>query len=181
MHLTKLNETLNIWITALQNYDFDTLVAKPDPETWSLGQVFLHLISETNYYIEQIEYCLTHHENASEQMTENGLLMFANNEFPDERIKNDAPSNQNVPQPTSKSDLLEQMLSLKTQLNLLWVKVMDIKPLGKTKHPGLGYFNAQEWLQFAEMHLRHHFRQRKRIENAKASIKPTLKADTTVP
>jgi hypothetical protein len=176
MHLTKLNETLNIWITALQNYDFDALVAKPDPETWSLGQVFLHLISETNYYIEQIEYCLIHHENASGQMTENGLLMFANNEFPDERIKNDAPSAQNIPQPTSKSDLLEQMLSLKTQLNLLWDKIMDIKPLGKTRHPGLGYFNAQEWVQFAEMHLRHHLRQRKRIENTKASIKPTLGA-----
>ncbi|MFM9951540.1 MAG: hypothetical protein ACKV1O_26640 [Saprospiraceae bacterium] len=109
MHLAKLNETLNIWITALQDYDFNTLVTKPDPETWSLGQVFLHLISETNYYIGQIEYCLTHHENSSEQMAENGLLMFANNEFPDERIKNDAPSAQNIPQPMNKSDLLEQM------------------------------------------------------------------------
>jgi len=83
MHTVKLNETLNTWITALQHYDFDTLVAKPDFENWSLGQVFLHLINETNYYIEQIEYCLTHNENCSEQMVENALIIFANNEFPD--------------------------------------------------------------------------------------------------
>ena len=30
------------------------------------------------------------------------------------------------------------------------------KRIGKTKHPGLNYFTAKEWLQFAEMHLRHH-------------------------
>jgi hypothetical protein len=35
---------------------------------------------------------------------------------------------------------------------------------GKTKHPGLGFFNANEWLQFAEMHLRHHLKQKERIE-----------------
>ena len=35
---------------------------------------------------------------------------------------------------------------------------------GKTKHPGLGYFSAEEWLQFAEMHFRHHLRQKKRID-----------------
>lgn len=36
---------------------------------------------------------------------------------------------------------------------------------GKTKHPGLDYFSAIEWLQFAEMHLRHHLRQKKRIDH----------------
>jgi len=35
---------------------------------------------------------------------------------------------------------------------------------GKTKHPGLLYFNAGEWLQFATIHLRHHLRQKKRID-----------------
>ncbi|HEV9036934.1 MAG TPA: hypothetical protein VGQ51_09945 [Puia sp.] len=35
---------------------------------------------------------------------------------------------------------------------------------GKTRHPGLHYFNSLEWLQFAEMHMRHHFRQKKRID-----------------
>lgn len=166
MHIDKLNDTLTTWITALQEYDFDSLVAKPDPENWSLGQVFLHLINETNYYIGQIEYCLAHNENASGLMAENAVLIFANNEFPNERIKNDSQSSQNVPQPTNKTGLLEQMLHLKSQLNLLWNKIIAASSLGKTRHPGLGYFNAREWFQFAELHLRHHLRQRKRIEQA---------------
>jgi hypothetical protein len=36
---------------------------------------------------------------------------------------------------------------------------------GKTKHPGLNYFTAKEWLQFAGMHLRHHLKQKKRIDD----------------
>jgi hypothetical protein len=27
------------------------------------------------------------------------------------------------------------------------------------------FFNAPEWLQFAEMHMRHHFRQKMRIDD----------------
>jgi hypothetical protein len=166
MQLTNLNETLDIWIAALQHYDFNTLITKPDSENWSLGQVFMHLIEETNYYIEQIEYCVSHSENRSEFMSEYSAQLFANNGFPDVRIKNDAPSVQNVAQPSNKSDLLEQLHSMKTQLNLLWNKMMDNKSSGKTKHPGLGYFNAQEWFQFAEFHLRHHLSQKRRIEEA---------------
>jgi hypothetical protein len=36
---------------------------------------------------------------------------------------------------------------------------------GKTKHPGLHYFNADEWLQFADMHFRHHVKQKKKIDD----------------
>ncbi len=166
MQVVKLNETLDSWITALQDYDLVTLVKRPAPENWSLGQVYLHLITETSFYIGQIEYCLAHNENYPEQMAEDAAIIFDNNEFPDERIKNDAPSSQNVPQPTNKQDLLEQMLGVKTHLNYLWDKMIDHKFAGKTRHPGLGYFNAQEWFQFAELHLRHHLRQKKRIEDA---------------
>jgi hypothetical protein len=35
---------------------------------------------------------------------------------------------------------------------------------GRTRHPGLGYFDAAEWFRFAGMHFRHHARQKKRID-----------------
>ena len=43
-------------------------------------------------------------------------------------------------------------------------QIENNKSRGKTKHPGFNYFNAIEWLQFAEMHLRHHLKQKERIE-----------------
>ncbi len=36
---------------------------------------------------------------------------------------------------------------------------------GKSLHPGFRYLAADEWLQLAEMHLRHHFRQKTRIDD----------------
>lgn len=164
MDIVRFNKTINIWINALQSYDLNILVTKPDNENWSLGQVFLHLINETNYYIEQIVYCLSHYDNCSEPMSENAVLIFSKNEFPDERFKNEAQFSQNVPQPADKSVLLEQLLFIKNRLNSMWYKIMDNNNLGKTRHPGLGYFNAKEWFQFAELHLRHHLKQKNRIE-----------------
>jgi hypothetical protein len=35
----------------------------------------------------------------------------------------------------------------------------------ETQHPGLYHFSANEWYQFAEMHFRHHVRQKKRIDD----------------
>ncbi|MFN7115941.1 MAG: DinB family protein [Saprospiraceae bacterium] len=166
MPITSLNHTLDTWIAALQGYDFDLLLIKPAADDWSLGQVFIHLLHETNYYAGQIEACLKQQENTNGQMAEAAQMMFANNALPEERIQGDPQSAQKVLQPSSKAALLAQMQALKTRLNTLWSDIVDHESAGKTQHPGLGYFNAMEWLQFADMHLRHHLRQKSRIEAA---------------
>lgn len=91
---------------------------------------------------------------------------FTNNSFPDERLTN--PANANMPQPKSKNDLLPAFIHLKKDMNDVAVQIANAKSKskGKTKHPGFNYFNATEWLQFAEMHLRHHFKQKERIEES---------------
>ena len=53
---------------------------------------------------------------------------------------------------------------IRKEVNELFASSEVAGATGKTRHPGLLYFNAVEWLQFAEMHLRHHFRQKKRID-----------------
>jgi hypothetical protein len=68
--------------------------------------------------------------------------------------------------PASKVVLLDQMQRLKAHLNSLENKIVGNHCIGKVRHPGLGYFNALEWLQFADMHMRHHLRQKRRIEDA---------------
>ncbi|MEJ7682627.1 MAG: hypothetical protein WKG06_33175 [Segetibacter sp.] len=49
-------------------------------------------------------------------------------------------------------------MNLKDEINNVEISISKSPFKGKTKHPGLGYFNANEWLQFAEMHFRHHFK-----------------------
>lgn len=62
-----------------------------------------------------------------------------------------------------------------TDFELQLVKVMpqiaNADPKIKNKHPRLGYLNAQQWLRFIEIHLKHHLKQLVRIENS-LTLKP---------
>jgi hypothetical protein len=157
----QLNDTINIWISSLSHYDFDTLLKKPDSESWSLGQIFMHLIDETNYYIQQIECCLNSNDNVEKSVTEKAKAIFANNALPDKKIRRDAGLSQDLLQPASKAEIFHKMQQLKIELNSLGNRIDEGTSVGKTRHPGLGYFNAQQWFQFAEIHMRHHLRQKK--------------------
>jgi hypothetical protein len=157
------NPTLDLWIKAVEQNNFDRICAKPAPTSWSLGQVCKHLIDATSYYLQQATICLTTSDHPDEEMTPNAKTMFRNNEFPDELIEGPT-TNADTPQPDSKEELLHKLLKLKEELNQVAGLISTSTSNGKTKHPGLHYFNAMEWFQFADMHLRHHLRQKKRIE-----------------
>jgi hypothetical protein len=162
--LTKdFNHTIDFWIKALEQNTFAEVCAKPSPTSWSLGQVCMHLVRETRYFLEQVNICLSTDDNALEEMSSHAKTMFRNNAFPDEVIEG-PPTNANTPQPDSKEELLRCLIKLKEEINTLEVRISASPFKGKTKHPGLNYFNAAEWFQFAEMHLRHHLRQKKRID-----------------
>lgn len=165
MLIQYFNNTIDNWITELGHYEPDKLFTKPGPGNWSLGQVYMHLIEETSYYIEQMECCLTHNENSSAQMDDKAKMMFSKNEFPDEIIKGDPFISENVKQPVSKFQLQKEMQELKLKMNVIGNKIINKESTGKARHPGLGYFSAKEWFQYADMHLRHHLRQKRRIDN----------------
>ena len=63
-----------------------------------------------------------------------------------------------------------RLLALKDEIKSLEEILLNHPKPGKSKHPGLGYFNAQEWFLFAEIHMRHHFRQKARIDEFLASL-----------
>ena len=90
--------------------------------------------------------------------------MFANNEFPDARIEG-PPSNKEIPQPDSIEALKVRLQQLENRASSLPALAGNSQRGGKIRHPRLGYFSAEEWLQFAGMHLRHHLRQKARIDS----------------
>jgi DinB superfamily len=163
MLIEDFNRTIGIWITALEAYNCDQLTARPSSTSWSIGQVYMHLLDDTSYYIEQIKSCVMNNDHASEQPTSEGKIMLLNNDFPDEILEG-APSNAYMPQPESKEQLVADVLNLKTAMNSAATLISKSSFHGKARHPGLGYFSADEWLQFADMHFRHHLRQKKRID-----------------
>jgi len=164
MDVKEFNHTLDRWIEEVEQNNFVLLCTKPSPASWSLGQLSMHLIEATMFYLGQAEICLSSNDNATEEMSPEARLMFGNNAFPDELIEG-PPSNADTPQPESKLKLIRDMRSLKDEVNRISTLISISVCSGKTRHPGLKFFNAAEWFQFAEMHFRHHLRQKKRIES----------------
>jgi DinB superfamily len=156
------NEIFKIWIDDLHLYNYDQLTSKPNPEYWSIGQLYMHIINETRYFFDQSRICMSNNDNENEAATAEAKTMFRNNAFPDERIQGD-PSHVNLPQPVSKEQLKSDLIDLKVEMNRLVPMISERSHTGKTQHPGLNYFCASEWIQFAEMHFRHHEIQKQRI------------------
>ncbi len=173
MLVDEFNHTIDSWSAALGKYSMDDLLVKPGENDWSIGQVYMHLLNETAFYIEQMEGCFRDNQYSAGLMKDAGKVMLANNEFPDEKIKGDPEVIEKIKQPVSKQELVTDMKSLKLRMNEVWEKIITDEPGGKTMHPGLGYFTAKQWAQFAEMHLRHHFRQKQRIDEYLYSRKST--------
>ncbi|MFI5188040.1 MAG: DinB family protein [Chitinophagales bacterium] len=164
MLIEDFNRTVDTWIKELDHYNLIQLCLKPSPASWSLGQVYFHLVKNTSYYIEEIKVCLSAEANMDQEKSPEAVTMFRNNEFPDAVIEG-PDTNVETPQPGSKEELMNALLNLKHEMNRVYCIISNSHNKGKTKHPGLGYFSADDWLQFAEMHLRHHLRQKKRIDD----------------
>ena len=161
----KFNRTLAIWIDELDRFTLNQLLVKPNPTSWSLGQVYGHIVEETDWYNGQIKISLDDIEKVNAPSTHKAKKLFENGSFPNERIQGDPLIADKVSQTTSIDQLRSDLVKLKSDTNLIWNMMKKADSYGKSEHPGLGYLNCFEWLQYSEMHMRHHLRQKDRIED----------------
>ena len=163
-YVEEFNQAIDYWITELNQYNMPELTRQPGPEQWSVGQIYLHLIDDTEFYLQQIQGCLSGNQHADQQASPAAMNMFRRNSFPDMKIVG-APDHATIPQPLEKEELVKSLIKIRSAVNSVANKISEEGYSGKAKHPGLGYFSAQQWLQFAGMHFRHHLRQKKRIDD----------------
>ncbi len=164
MELADFYTTIDYWIIALDNYSFGQLTYKYQPDKWSMGQLFIHLIDSTEFFLESVVSCINNPKNADEPQSNAARRVFQNNQLPDMELSG-PDSNNFTPQPESIEMIKTGLEKLKKMAQAVSVLLQDTATSGKTKHPGLGYFNAEEWFRFAELHMRHHIRQRTRIDD----------------
>lgn len=169
--LERFNHTFDKWINALDDYTLEALQSRPSPSEWSLGQVYMHLIADTDFYTDQIRGCLASNGADNDKGMPNfAIAIFANNAFPDVQLNN--PNNDiNSPQPQSVEKTKAEMQRIRDAINNICAQHDLANVAGKTGHPGFGYFTAIEWLQFGEMHTRHHLRQKQRIDESLANYR----------
>ncbi|MDO3628471.1 DinB family protein [Mucilaginibacter sp. BT774] len=161
--LNAFNETIRKWIGFLEDYTLEMLCKKPDDKSWSLGQVYTHITDDTAWFVVQMAAAMQTSDDSEKEMHEHARAMLQNNSFPDMMIEGPA-TNTYIKQPETKDEMKQKLLAIEAEVNNLYASFDASKTTGKTRHPGLLYFNTLDWLQFAEMHLRHHFKQKKRID-----------------
>jgi hypothetical protein len=161
--LGQFNVTIDTWIGFLDDYTLPMLCRIPATGSWSLGRMYIHIIEDTSWFVEQVKATLLTSDNAGQDMNDIGKTIFRNNELPDRALAN--PNNiPDARQPKTKEELAQALIRIKEEVNQLCGAYDLSSAKGKTLHPGFLYFSALEWLQFADMHMRHHFRQKKRID-----------------
>ena len=97
--LVAFEPTLGEWKNLIQEISSDDLYFKLAPGEWSLGQLFMHVIEESNYFLDQALSCLENDMYTDKSMTAEAEEMFAQNAFPDIRIKGDPANASKVEQP----------------------------------------------------------------------------------
>lgn len=162
MH-SNITHSFTTWIDALAQYDLDDLQKQPEPGVWSMGQLYVHLIQSSRFFLDQVKFCNSNNDNADRQHAPGAIAIFTRNELPDMRIEG-PPSNKTTPQPTDKERLVRSLTTLRDEFEAAHINTADSPFKGKTLHPGLQYFDAEEWLKFTDIHLRHHLRQKQRID-----------------
>lgn len=165
MWIEKFNGTIAIWINELDSYTIQQMSVKPNRKSWSLGQVYQHIIDETSWYHGQIEIALKDVKNADVPITNEAATLFKVGSFADRRIQGDPFISDNVKQPTTIDQIRSDLGKLKINTNKIWGTITKTPSYGKSEHPGIGFLNCLEWLQYSEMHMRHHLKQKLRIES----------------
>jgi hypothetical protein len=157
--------TIGIWENALDEYSDVLFALKPGEESWSVGQVCQHLIGSTKRIFLVIDKCLIGDNNVQEQKTEAGEKAFATNILSEVKVKLPISIQATPPQPESRKTVKNEFWELKLNFEKIAGTIGESNAKGKEKHPVLGYLNAVEWLQTAEMHFRHHLKQKESIDS----------------
>lgn len=157
-------QTVMFWQNALENYTEEDLSAKENETSWSLGQVYEHLTSMSKRILALAERLNHGDDNSHEEKTANGINTFKENSLGVKKIHSPANATSPPKQTENKAELAKDLVYLKQRFSELCDATNNSMHKGKHNHPILGFLNAKEWLQFIEMHFRHHVHQKERID-----------------
>jgi hypothetical protein len=158
-------KTVAFYESELTKYSEEDFSKKQTEETWSIGQMYQHLVKGTMFFhVKFAENAVSSEENAHEGKTFPGKLSFLLGKFPPIKIKVPASSEYTPPQPKSKEAIVEGLQELRIMLKNLAEKIDSSSSKGKIKHPAFGYLTAFEWYKMIDMHFKHHLRQKKRLD-----------------
>jgi DinB superfamily len=158
----------NTWLKALDSYTMEELLRKPSEESWSMGQVFIHITTANKYFLGKNALACANGDGAVTGKGKNkwGWLVFTLNMFPPMNVKmpkKDTGGTEPI-QPTSKEEIERKIKENLQLFKEIEAAVLAADPNLRKKYPFLGYLNAKEWYTIGTLHMKHHLRQKKRLD-----------------
>lgn len=156
------------WISELDYYGKNQFKEKVKGEGWTMGQVYDHIVYGTyDFHLQKLNNCILR-ENGSTEGDKKILakLIFMFGSIPPIRLKG-RPASVYLPgQPENPEKFKDEFYKFLKVVHRASKEAGEAKLDFKTHHPIMGMLNAMEWLQLIEMHMRHHVRQKKRMDKS---------------
>lgn len=168
--LHQFEQEVHQYIQALEPYRIEQLTLQPDAEQWSLGQMYNHLIqSAQQMHLANIDNCIKR-QQAEEEITEVNYKTYAGEailelgEFPPIRVQVPASPFYTPTQPATKAELIAGLEQVLAHMQKIEPLLETVDPQYTVAHPRFGHLNAQEWFAIIDMHYRHHWLQKNRLD-----------------
>lgn len=168
--LQQFEQEVDQYIQALEPYSIEQLTLQPEAEQWSLGQMYNHLIqSAQQMHLANIDTCIKR-QQAEEEITEVNYKTYAGEailelgNFPPIRVQVPASPFYTPTQPSTKAELLEGLEQVRARMQNIEPLLATVNPQYTVAHPRFGHLNAQEWFTIIDMHYRHHWLQKNRLD-----------------
>jgi hypothetical protein len=155
------------WQNEIDRYSMEQLLKKPSEDSWSIGQVYIHLwMSAKGFFFKNIQRIADNDSKVKLHGKKNllGYLVFAFGAMPAVRVKMPDSVAVQPHLPESLAQLHKRMNEVKQLIKENSARLSSLNPHATVKHPFLGYLNAKEWLILCSLHFHHHKKQKRRIK-----------------
>lgn len=169
MHTNKVYRSIikatNTYQAQLLKMNEEDFQLSPPMGGWSYSEVYSHIFDSSLLSVMALNNCLKGEGEYKATLFGVKLVLFFGSFPPGQKYK--------VPQRLAErvkkigTTAAQQLLTdFELQLGKTYPQLNQANPKVKVKHPRLGYLNAKQWFRFIEIHLKHHLKQLKRIENS---------------
>lgn len=167
--VNRFNKKANEWLVDLKQLDAETIQIKPNDKTWSLAEVYDHVMRVArSYQIPNLKKSITESAKRKKRKNKYGIAIF-NLGF----RKNITMKMEEFPKPIAeaftpikrdKKELVEDFSSFIKEVNDLQEILENSSKKDKHYHPMFGDINTKEWFALIELHIWQHDKQREKIK-----------------
>lgn len=160
-------QNVNKWLIEIDDYNEDQFIWKPKVSVWSIIEIVSHLIATANICTQKSIDC----SNSLGEKRKAGIktkLFSMMDSFPPIRIEiKEIPEGLETmynPRELSKEDAKKGLIATIDLMKKAESMLSSADENIRIQHWAAGDFNAFQWFKSIEMHIRHHFRQKERID-----------------